>query len=221
MDKQIDKEMEKPIIDNNLCSLFQTGKYSYELFIKGENSKPIYWSLIKTNIIKGAFYNSEEKMLYFTAETVATIDKKDIIKKISDAKCIKMIDTLTQQIKYLEQINYAFYGHNVSDILVINDDIFININANTLLPITNNSITFLYPFEKPYFLNPEIRMITRLPSKIHFKSGYYSLAALIIYCLLNEDIQDLKDEEVLHPIFYTKIYWFLKRCLHKRILLLI
>ena len=164
-------------------------------------------------------------MLYFTAETIETIDKKD--KKISPAKCIKMIDTLTQQIKYLEQINYAFYGHNVSDILVINDDIFININANTLLPITNNSITFLYPFEKPYFLNPEISTITRLPSKIHFKSGYYSLAALIIYCLLNEDIQDNKDnkdkkeEEVLKPIFYTKIYWFLKRCLHKRILLLI
>jgi hypothetical protein len=213
--------MEKAITENNLYSLFKTGKYSYKLFIKSENSKPLYWSLLKTNIIKGAFYNSEEKMLYFTAETIETIDKKD---KISAAKCIKMIDTLTQQIKYLEQINYAFYGHNVSDILVINDDIFININANTLLPITNNSITFLYPFKKPYFLNPEISMITSLPSKIHFKSGYYSLAALIIYCLLNEDIQenkDKKEEEVLKPIFYTKIYWFLKRCLHKRILLLI
>ena len=213
--------MEKAITENNLYSLFKTGKYSYKLFIKSENSKPLYWSLLKTNIIKGAFYNSEEKMLYFTAEKIETIDKKD--KKISPAKCIKMIDTLTQQIKYLEQINYAFYGHNVSDILVINDDIFININANTLLPITNNSITFLYPFKKPYFLNPEISTITRLPSKIHFKSGYYSLAALIIYCLLNEDIQDKdkKEEEVLKPIFYTKIYWFLKRCLHKRILLLI
>lgn len=213
--------MEKSITENNLYSLFKTGKYSYKLFIKSENSKPLYWSLLKTNIIKGAFYNSEEKMLYFTAEKIETIDKKD---KISAAKCIKMIDTLTQQIKYLEQINYAFYGHNVSDILVINDDIFININANTLLPITNNSIIFLYPFKKPYFLNPEISMITSLPSKIHFKSGYYSLAALIIYCLLNEDIQDNKDkneEEVLKPIFYTKIYWFLKRCLHKRILLLI
>lgn len=212
------------IIDNNVCTLFQTGKYSYELFIKGKNNKPIYWSLLKTNIIKGAFYNSEEKMLYFTAEKVSIIDtnvKKEI--KISEAKCIKMIDTLTRQIKYLETIQYAFYGHNVSDILVINDDIFININANTLLPITNNSITFLYPFEKPYFLNPEISTITRLPSKIHFKSGYYSLAALIIYCLLNEDIQgdNKKEEEVLRPIFYTKIYWFLKRCLHKRILLLI
>jgi hypothetical protein len=211
--------MEKAITENNLYSLFKTGKYSYKLFIKGENSKPLYLSLLKTNIIKGAFYNSEEKMLYFTAEKIETIDK------ISAAKCIKMIDTLTQQIKYLEQINYAFYGHNVSDILVINDDIFININANTLLPITNNSITFLYPFKKPHFLNPEISMITSLPSKIHFKSGYYSLAALIIYCLLNEDIQDKdndkKEEEVLKPIFYTKIYWFLKRCLHKRILLLI
>ncbi len=58
--------MEKAITENNLYSLFKTGKYSYKLFIKSENSKPLYWSLLKTNIIKGAFYNSEEKMLYFT-----------------------------------------------------------------------------------------------------------------------------------------------------------
>ena len=33
------------------------------------------------------------------------------------------------------------------------------------------------------------------------------------------EVEDL--ERLLKPIFYTKIYWFLKRCLHKRILLLI
>jgi hypothetical protein len=73
-------------------------------------------------------------------------------------------------------------------------------------------------------MNAEIGNITTLPSKIHYQSSYYSLAALVIYCLLNKEKVETKGEDletILKPIFYTKIYWFLKRCLHKRILLLI
>ena len=134
-----------------------------------------------------------------------------------------MIDTLTRQIKYLEKVKYAFYGHSIDDILVVNDDIFININANTLLPIKEYQISFLSPFIKTQFMSPEISNITSLPSKIHYQSSYYSLAAVVIYCLLNKDKVEIEEnlETLLKPIFYTKIYWFLKRCLHKRILLLI
>jgi hypothetical protein len=136
-----------------------------------------------------------------------------------------MIDTLTRQIKYLETKQYAFYGHSIEDIIVINDDIFININAETLLPIKDNTISFLSPFLKTQFMSPEINNITSLPSKIHYQSSYYSLAALVIYCLLTktalEKLDVKKEEALLKPVFYTKIYWFLKRCLHKRILLLI
>ena len=74
-------------------------------------------------------------------------------------------------------------------------------------------------------MSPEISNITTLPSKIHYQSSYYSLAALVIYCFLNktelEKLDVKKEDTLLKPIFYTKIYWFLKRCLHKRILLLI
>jgi hypothetical protein len=133
-----------------------------------------------------------------------------------------MIDTLTRQIKYLETKQYAFYGHSIDDIIVINDDTFININSETLLPIKDNTISFLSPFLKTQFMSPEISNITTLPSKIHYQSSYYSLAALVIYCFLNKTaLEEKKEDTLLKPIFYTKIYWFLKRCLHKRILLLI
>jgi len=216
--------MNNKLVDNKLYSLFKTGTYSYKLFIKGEHMIPIYSSLLKTNILPSAFYNSDDKMLYFSAEKIYTLkcylEKKQVI---TEPKCIKMIDTLTRQIKYLEEIHYAYYGHNVSDILVINNDIFININANNLLPISNNFVTFLHPFEKPYFVKPEISKITTLPSKIHYKSSYYSLAALIIYSLLNKNLSDndVNVNNILKPIFYTKIFWFLKRCLYQEILLLI
>jgi hypothetical protein len=185
----------------------------------------LYSSILKTDILTNSFYNSTDKSLYFTAETVTTLKdlKKDLF--LSEAKCIRMIDTLTRQIKYLEKVRYAFYGYNIDDIIVVNDDIFININVNTLLPIKDNQISFLTPFIKTQFMSTEISNITSLPSKIHYQSSYYSLAALVIYCLLNKELQpkvETKDlEHLLKPIFYTKIYWFLKRCLHKRILLLI
>jgi hypothetical protein len=207
----------------------QTGKYSYKLSIQGnDKTNMLYSSILKTDILTNSFYNSTDKSLYFTAETVTTLKdfKKDLF--LSEAKCIRMIDTLTRQIKYLEKVRYAFYGHNIDDILVVNGDIFININPNTLLPIKDNQISFLTPFIKTQFMSTEINNITTLPSKIHYQSSYYSLAALVIYCLLNKELQtkvetkEVEDlEHLLKPIFYTKIYWFLKRCLHKRILLLI
>ena len=206
------------------AEITQTGKYSYKLSIQGnDKTNLLYSSILKTDILTNAFYNSTDKSLYFTAETVTLLKKIDLF--LSEAKCIRMIDTLTRQIKYLEKIRYAFYGHSIDDILVVNGDIFININANTLLPIKDKHISFLSPFIKTQFMSLEINNITTLPSKIHYQSSYYSLAALVIYCLLNKDLQtkvETEDlERLLKPIFYTKIYWFLKRCLHKRILLLI
>lgn len=206
------------------AEITQTGKYSYKLSIQGnDKTNLLYFSILKTDILTNSFYNSTDKSLYFTAETVTLLKKTDLF--LSEAKCIRMIDTLTRQIKYLETKQYAFYGHSIDDILVVNGDIFININANTLLPIKDNQISFLSPFIKTQFMSTEINNITTLPSKIHYQSSYYSLAALVIYCLLNKDLQtkvETEDlERLLKPIFYTKIYWFLKRCLHKRILLLI
>jgi hypothetical protein len=206
------------------AEITQTGKYSYKLTIHGNNkTNLLYSSILKTDILTNAFYNSTDKSLYFTAETVTLLKKTDLF--LSEAKCIRMIDTLTRQIKYLETVKYAFYGHSIDDILVVNGDIFINISANTLLPIKDKQISFLSPFIKTQFMSLEISNITSLPSKIQYQSSYYSLAALVIYCLLNKDLQtkvETEDlERILKPIFYTKIYWFLKRCLHKRILLLI
>lgn len=215
--------------DTKLYKLFKTGNYIYDLQIKG-NNKPVYLSLLKTKQLTNIFYNPDENTICFTAEKVETLetylDSQPGL--LSEALCIKMIDTITQQIKCLEAHKYAYYGHNIEDILVIDNNIFININPNTLLPINqDNTITFLTPFLKPEFVSPLIKQITFLPTKVSFQEGYYSLATLVIYCLLNVIIDINADKEIdnidtiLKPIFYTKTYWFLKRCLKQNILLLI
>jgi hypothetical protein len=217
------------IQDTKLYKLFKTGNYIYDLQIKG-NNKPVYLSLLKTKQLTNIFYNPDENTICFTAEKVETLetylDSQPGL--LSEALCIKMIDSLTQQIKCLEAHKYAYYGHNIEDILVIDNNIFININPNTLLPIQEgNIITFISPFEKPEFVSPLIKQITFLPTKVPFQEGYYSLATLVIYCILNVIIDPEINQEInnidsiLKPIFYTKTYWFLKRCLNQNILLLI
>lgn len=68
------------------------------------------------------------------------------------------------------------------------------------------------------FMSPELQLLVATatpfaPFSVHFKTIYYSTAQLIIYFLLNVDrIPD--DEEYLNPIKFTKLYWFLRRCLN-------
>ena len=110
----------------------------------------------------------------------------------------------------------------MNDILVINDDTYIVANSNYILPLENNQITFSNPNIRPFFSNPELNELTKLPSIIHYKSSYYSLGTLVAFCLFNVNLlvgkekRSEKDiENILKPVFYTKIYWFLKRCLNK------
>jgi hypothetical protein len=57
---------------------------------------------------------------------------------------------------------------------------------------------------------------THAPKSVHFKTVYYSAAQLIIYFLLNVDRipDDTDDNAYMNPIKYTKLYWFLLRCLN-------
>ena len=100
-----------------------------------------------------------------------------------------------------------------------------------MLDVVEDNIIFNSPIKLPYFSNPEVNKLTSLPSKINYRSSYYSLGALTLFCLLNVYIYSELDsyldsdseteletqiDNILQPIYYTKIYWFLRRCLHKK-----
>jgi hypothetical protein len=197
----------------------------------------IYNSIIKTKILSNVFYSeadneieSNKETIIFTAETVKPLTLLLQKGKLTNLETIKMIHDLSKQIAYLETNLLAFIGYNVEDILVINDDTFLIANTRRLLKIEplTNYIHIYSPIEKPYFSNPELNELTKLPSKIDYRASYYSLGALILFCATNIYIfAELKEDniDILKPIYYTKIYWFLRRCFHdtckKRILLFI
>ncbi len=212
--------------------LTQINEYTYSLKIHGHNIIPLYQTII--NMLKNAYYDNETETIIFTAENIKPL--KNILFNKNDNKmglnqCIKMIDELTKQISYLKTINYGFYGFDINDILVI-DGIFLFCNTQYLFPLYKDNFLFIEPLSQPYFSSPEIIKLTILPTEINNKCSYYSLGVLVVFCLLNNYLlvsNELKTpeeiENIIKPIFNTKIYWFLKRCLEpnleKRVLLLI
>jgi hypothetical protein len=80
---------------------------------------------------------------------------------------------------------------------------------NTTNPI--NEIIFTVPFCKDYYISPELKEITSLPSTINAKTIYYSLGLFIIDLLYSFfSIKERKSPNTIPPqIKYTKLYWFL------------
>ena len=221
------------IIETNNYKVTKNSAFNFNILIKGTHNHKILKSLVNTRILNNSFIDDDS--ICFTAERIETL-KVFLLKqpntKLTNIACIQLLKTITRQIKYLESINSTFYGLNIEDILVIDETSYVIVSGEYILPIQDNNITFYNPFSRPYFSSPEILKLTNLPSNIDYRCAYYSLGALLVFCILNtnllvgNEIKSDKDiETLLVPIYDTNIYWFLKRCLNsdilKRILLLV
>ena len=200
----------------------------YSLFIKNSlYRKEFYEFFILTNYVPFTFIDTDSNSLFFHAEEICLLD--DLLKKqeykLNQEQCLHMIRDVGRQIKYFEKKKLAFLGFNIQDILVINKNKFLIIAPEFIKPFDSSFfIHLLGLFEKPYFSSPEIINVKKLPSKIHYKSCYYSLGVLVAFCLLNEYL--LKGNEILNgekiqtilqPIYLSKMYWFLMRCLNENV----
>jgi len=215
------------MISNNFIYINKTGTFNYcaKHVRKEEESIALFESIIKTDKLKFAFIDYKNKELFFTANTVFLLDEYLITlkKKMNDSQTLLMIKSIQKQISFLEKQKYLFYGLNLKDIIVI-DNYFFLINNEFMEPLINDNIHFNYPFTKPYFSSPEIINLTKLPEFISLKCFYYSFGAIIIYCLTNVYIfkaneikTDNEIENILKPLLFSKLYWFLKRCLNSEI----
>jgi hypothetical protein len=212
-------------IDTNGYRLEKTpNSCSYSLYIKGDYKEELFLSLPR---IPNMFYDDHENKIIFVAESVTKLLPHVTEKTISYLQALSMIKCLSKQMNNLKRMsNLIFYGFDLDDILVINEDTFIIVSTNHLLKIDderNNKIIFNCPFILPYFSSPELIAVNTLPTEVDYRASYYSLGALITFCLTNkylfignELMRETDIEKVLQPIFYTKVYWFLKRCLTQK-----
>jgi hypothetical protein len=192
-------------------------------------------SLLKTRIIPGGSTDETYKTIQFKANSVKTLEeyKNTILKRqgkknLSIPDLANMIRNLAIQLNYLiSKETHTIIGYNPSDIIVINDEKFAFIGSEFIANINEDNETTIisYPFTtSDFFVSAELLKIKEIPSKVHYKTAYFSLGILLIYMLLADDefyndyIKDkntLKIMEALnsHPIKDTRIYWLLSRCL--------
>jgi serine/threonine protein kinase len=191
-------------------------------------------SLLKTRIIQGGSTDDTYKRIIFKANSVKSLEvfkKENMIIQgknnmlISDVS--NMVRSLSEQLKYLISIEYrTIIGYNPSDIIVINDEKFAFIGSELVANIdTDKGYTISSPFStSDFFVSPEQLKIKEIPSKIHYKTAYFSLGLLLIYMLLGDDdfyndyLKHNNSEKIIeslnnHPVKNTRIYWLLSRCL--------
>lgn len=219
----IDKNIEIKKMDNEFTIIFKNNSYA------------LINSLIKTRIISGGSTDEEYKTIKFNATSVKTLIEYLDHSKESNGKnglsiydVSRMLTNLSVQLNHLIEKEYiAPIGYHINNIIVINDEKFCflsdelnNIDIDEMMmiscPFTSNDL----------FLSNELLKIRELPSMVHFKSCYFSLALLIIYALFGDQeiyleyLNHKTPEKILdslhyHPIKNTKIFWVLSRCLVK------
>ena len=185
--------------------------------------------------------SDDYKSLYINATSVQTLEqyqtklkKQKNTTKFSYNTVLNLIETLSRQLNYLINFEYkSFHAYNTENIIVINETIFVYL-SNELLDINpdKETIEITYPYPKnsnTFYISPELFNLDTIPSDVHYKTIYYSLSALAINQLQNQndqnlDFQNLDDQQenqyqnyVLESIKNTKLYFLLKRCLDEDI----
>jgi len=192
-------------------------------------SKVFINSITKTKILLGTTIYDNYTSFSFKATSVKTLKQyQEYLKtktgssNIPYNETLNIIYNLTNQLKYIiEQEQMCFIGYNPENIIVFDDNKFAYISSEHLSSVNNNFITIRYPFMKTdFFMSPEIYSIKELPSNILYKSLYYSLGLLIIYCLTSNSYFENNVEEIEETINNlsikgTKLFGLLKRCLIK------
>jgi hypothetical protein len=154
-----------------------------------------------------SFINSSYTKIVFPAESVEPLSQ------LSYDDATLLVGYLSEQIMFLQTHHHmTCIGLNVSDILVINKNIFvIAIDANILAFDPNTKrIDFELPFIKPQFTSKTIQEVTMIPASVEIdtnNTSQYCVAALVATLI---DMETIK---------YTKLYWCLARTLNSQIMI--
>jgi hypothetical protein len=206
-------------------------------------------SLLNPRFIIGASILNDYKTIRFKSTNVENFKQYREKTQINIPTISIIMTSLIKQLKYLiKEENSCFLGYNEDDIIVIDEHCFLYLGCDKIRQIDNHqSVLFNYPFsQKDFLMAPEVIIINTLPSYVHYKTAYFSLALFLISCFVSrEKIEEIYYKNNLKTnidvnlntnpkielfsclsfLKKTKLYWFLSRCLledpEKRTLLFI
>lgn len=202
-----------------------------ELVIKKKNKKEFiflikkwdgeykkFWVNFPFSLIKIISTKKDEGQKEYTMHINKAEMLDDLIKRhknLSYIDCLTMLYDIGNQLQSLEMFNMGMPFLKLSDIMVVNDRHFFIVNTSRVLPISNDRITINTPYKRTPFFSPELQNLNGIPAKLNWKTSYYSLASLVVYCLTGEHIlgNKLSSGEIMDKLYETKLFWALQRCL--------
>ena len=128
--------------------------------------------------------------------------------------CLPLLFNLEAQNNFLlENESCCIFCIHLKDILVLDDSIFVFVNPSYVKSLDCNGIlSFKSPFSRTGFCSPEILALKQIPASVSKKTFYYSLGALLIYCITKCNFYTGGvDLECLNSIRKTKLYWTILR----------
>uniref|UniRef100_A0A6C0B9S6 Uncharacterized protein n=1 Tax=viral metagenome TaxID=1070528 RepID=A0A6C0B9S6_9ZZZZ len=204
-------------------SFFQGGLYKEKekdvYSIRYKNEQPGFIQSIMAVLGEERCTLGGKKILSFTAKTVQPFElfllEKQKKANFSYNLCLHLLYCLEEQNKYLlKKESACMYCIKVEDILVIDDNTFVIVSPKRVRKIDETKqIIFLAPFERTGFCSPELLLLDKLPCRVTVKTFYYSLGALLVFCISNVHLHSNIDL-LLKPIHGTKLYWLILRLLH-------
>lgn len=194
---------------------------TYQILIEdAKGNAPFFYSIFNllNKRLPGSYIvsaNKEPIAIHFFSTLVKPLSyycKKGLVDYYM---AIKIICDLYKQSMFLGKYGYGFYCIDLNDIIVIDKSIFICTNPSVVKECRNGKLMFFSPFNRTAengFYSPEILELHLIPAKVSHKCFYYSLGALVIYCLFGKKLGSVENSSgsvLLKPISQTKLYWLI------------
>lgn len=196
--------------------IHKEGPTKYKL-VFSEYSEALIKSIVHGRQIPDISVYNDYRTITFSATSVQTYTEfrdqhlfdLNGVKQLNYEQTMGLVSSLATQLKYLiEAQNSCFYLFDTDNLIVIDGNKFVYMSNDHMANFTpdGKSILLMQPFNrKETFVSPELTRIICIPSKVDYRTAYYSLGALARHCLCADDDMDL--------IKGTKLYAMLQRCL--------
>ena len=170
------------------------------------------------SILLQSFQLEYESILY-CANSIQTLDT--FIETNSSSFTLKnaniLLSSLYEQIVFLGENNISISFIDLTDIIVVDGNLFFFCNYDKLFFIKQEKITIthLYDLDNP-FLPPEFIHNDTIPFSTSDKSFFYSLGIIILHCLKQGQLFRFSTSsylDVLEYYKYHKIHFTLLECM--------
>lgn len=214
-------------------SIQQSTQFTYQIIFdsstyKSDFLQPLLESILELIPNSSIVYSQNESKysIHFYAKSVTYFHKLKQNTNILDYnKTICMIHDINKQQLFLNNhFDCGFFYIDFNHLLIIDSYIFVFIHPKLIRKISHDNFVILYPFyrslDSTLFFSPEIFNLNQIPAYIKTDCFYYSLASFAIYCLFGIKIQTNQItpdmiEQILKPIYQTKLYWTIFNSINK------